>query len=112
MSTADRPSNRVKFLPKCGSTFNGSRIHELKILKIQPEFSRLVPSNIFIITALKLPDSPINRWFLRYVTAAMLVHINKRNFNEPFLICAPTWPSWPLSFESHRTEGHVSGNHL
>ena len=38
-------------------------------------------------------------------------HLQK-NFNELFLLCAPTWLSWPLSFESHRTEGHVSENHL
>ena len=38
-------------------------------------------------------------------------HLQK-NFNELLLLCAPTWPSWPLSFESHRTEGHVSENHL
>ena len=31
---------------------------------------------------------------------------------KEFLLCAPTWLSWPLSFESHRTEGHVSENHL
>ena len=34
-------------------------------------------------------------------------HLQK-DFNELLLLCAPTWPSWPLSFESHRTEGHVS----
>ena len=33
-------------------------------------------------------------------------------FNEFLLLCAPKWPSWPLSFESHRTEGHVSENQL
>ena len=38
-------------------------------------------------------------------------HLQK-NFNELLLLCAPTWPSWLLSFESHRTEGHVSENHL
>ena len=38
-------------------------------------------------------------------------HLQK-NFNELLLLCAPTWPSWALSFESHRTEGHVSENHL
>ena len=36
-------------------------------------------------------------------------HLQK-NFNELLLLCAPTWPSWPLSFESHRTEGHVTEN--
>ena len=36
----------------------------------------------------------------------------QKNFNELLLLRAPTWPSWPLSFESHRTEGHVSENHL
>ena len=53
-----------------------------------------------------------NRWFSRYVTAVMLVHTNKRILMNFILLCAPTWPSWPLSFESHRTEGHVSENHL
>ena len=38
-------------------------------------------------------------------------HLQK-NFNELLLLCVPTWPSWPLLFESHRTEGHVSENHL
>ena len=38
-------------------------------------------------------------------------HLQK-NFNELLLLCAPTWPSWPLLFESHRTEGHVSENNL
>ena len=38
-------------------------------------------------------------------------HLQK-NFNELLLLCTPTWPSWLLSFESHRTEGHVSKNHL
>ena len=38
-------------------------------------------------------------------------HLQK-NFNELLLLCAPTWLSWPLSFESYRTEGHVSENHL
>ena len=28
------------------------------------------------------------------------------------MLGAPTWPSWPLSFESHGTEGHVSENDL
>ena len=36
----------------------------------------------------------------------------QKNFNELLLLCAPTWPSWLLSFESHRTEGHASENHL
>ena len=35
-------------------------------------------------------------------------HLQK-SFNELLLLCAPTWP---LSFESHRTKGHVSENHL
>ena len=38
-------------------------------------------------------------------------HLQK-NFNELLLLCAPTWLSWPFSFKSHRTEGHVSENHL
>ena len=38
-------------------------------------------------------------------------HLQK-NFNELLLFCVPTWPAWPLSFESYRTEGHVSENHL
>ena len=36
----------------------------------------------------------------------------QKNFNELLLLCAPTWPSWPLSLEFHRTEGHVSENHI
>ena len=39
-------------------------------------------------------------------------HLQKNLNNELLLLCAPTWPSWPLSFESHRTEGHVNENHL
>ena len=38
-------------------------------------------------------------------------HLQK-NFNELILLCAPTRLPWPLSFGSHRTEGHVSENHL
>ena len=35
----------------------------------------------------------------------------QNNFNKLLLLCAPTWPPWPLSFESHRTEGHVKSIH-
>ena len=38
-------------------------------------------------------------------------HLQK-NFNELLLLCVPTWPSCSLSFETHRTEGHVTENHL
>ena len=38
-------------------------------------------------------------------------HLQK-NLIELLLLCAPTWPSWPLSFESHRTERHVSEYYL
>ena len=49
--------------------------------------------------------------FFSHAACCGLTGIQK-NFNEPLLLCAPTWPSWSLSFESHRTEGHVSENHL
>ena len=31
-------------------------------------------------------------------------------FELNLMLCAQTWPSWPLSCESRRTEGHVSEN--